>query len=357
MSDTQTNRGYAWGLQTNFTTQKTIAAGALKQILAMDNNFIDYTPATKDDEDWAHGVNSATDQWIEAHDANVQHSIPGHSQELGKVFYLNLGQYQVATPSGGTTSKEHSFKPTDPTVTRQDKSVTYAEYFGAGWNVLMPRAVSDGFTLKGDGLGVLTCDFSLLGAGLIIPNSGVTWYPTATPTVTRLSGLHKLFNTQVGLVVTDGGTPTTYACRYRSFEVAFKKTMLSDAGYKPGGGDFAIAGTSTSGVIRSAHEFDKQMVDFSFVVDMATGSPEFIAVQQQKPLDILLTATGGIIEGSIAHKLSVILPLIKYKTSKPTVTNGIATFTISGKAFYDFTSNKMLEIKLINDVLTYASAF
>ncbi|MBS1793352.1 MAG: hypothetical protein JSS81_05830 [Acidobacteria bacterium] len=357
MSDTQTNRGYAWGLQTNFTTQKTIAAAALKQILAMDNNFIEYTPKTVDNEEWAHGVNSATEQWLEAHDASVQHTIPGHSQELGKVFYLNHGQYSVSTPSGGTTSKEHNFKPTDPTVTRQDKAVTYAEYFGAGWNVVMPRAVSDGYTLKGSELGVLTCDFSLLGAGLIIPNSSVTWYPTATPTVSRLTGLHKLFNTQVNLVVTDNATPTTYGCRYRSFEIAFKKTMLSDAGYKPGCADFAISNDPTSGVIRSAHEFDKQMVDFTFVVDMATGSPEFIAVQQQKPLDVLLTATGGIIEGAINHKLSYILPLIKYKTSKPTVTNGIATFTISGKAFYDFTTNKMLEIKLVNDVATYASAF
>ncbi|MBX7170147.1 MAG: hypothetical protein K1X72_04265 [Pyrinomonadaceae bacterium] len=357
MSDTATNRGYAWALQTDFQTQKTIAAAALKQLLATDQNFIDYQGKDANDEDWAHGVNSATDEWKEAHDCQVAHSIPGHSQELGKVFLLNCGDYSISTPVGGTLSRKHLFKPTDPNVTRQDKAVTYAEKLGAGWNAVMPRAVSDGFSLKGDGLGVLICDFNLLGAGWIIPNSSVTWYPTATPTVSRLSGLHKLFNTQVGLVVTDNGTPTTYGCRYRSFSVNFKKTMLSDAGYKPGCADFLVANDPTSGVIRSAHEFDKQMLDFSFDVDMASGSPEFAAVLAKKPLLWQLTATGGLIEGTIRHKLEVDIPVANYSNSKPTIKNGIASFSITGKALFDFVTNKLFSLGLTNDVLNYATAF
>jgi hypothetical protein len=54
--------------------------------------------------------------------------------------------------------------------------VTYAETTGPGWNVLMPRAVSDGFSLKGDGVGIMTCDFGLQGAGLDQPGKlVVTW--------------------------------------------------------------------------------------------------------------------------------------------------------------------------------------
>lgn len=356
MSDTATNRAYGWALQTDFVTQKPLGAGALKQILATDNNFIDYKANTADNEEWSNGVNSATDQWVLSHDGSVAHTIPGHSQEIGKVLYLNSG-YAVSTPPAGTISKQHSFKPTDPLTTRQDKAVTYAERFAAGWNALMPRAVSDGWTLKGDGLGNLTMDFSLMGAGLVIPNSGVTWFPAATPNVSRLTGLHLLYNTQVGLVVTDAGTPTNYLCRYRSFEVSFKKTMLSEAGYKPGCADFAIPGNQASGVIRSAHEFDKQMLDFSFGVDMATTSPEFVAVQQQKSLSIVITATGGIIEGAIAHKLTVTIPVGKYKTTKPTIANGIASFAISGKGLFDFVTNELFDVQLINDVSSYATAF
>lgn len=355
-SDTSTNRAYGWALQTDFTTAKTVAAGAFKQLLVTDENYFDYQPKTQDNENDATGVNSATDEWLEGHDGSVQHTMRGHSQEIGKVFYLN-GSYAVATPSGGTLSKAHTFKPTDPNVTRQDKAVTYVEKMASGWNIKVPRMVSDGWTLKGDGLGMLMLDFSLLSSGLVVPNAGITYYPTATPNVAQLTGLHKLFNTQMGLVVTDSGTPTTYGCRYRSFEISFKKTMLSDAGYKPGCADFSTAGDSTSGPIRSAHEFDRQSLEFNFVVDMSTSSPEFVAVQQQKPLSIVLTATGGIIEAAIHHSLTLTIPTGKYKTAKPTITNGIATFAVSGKAFYDFTANELFDLVLVNDVATYASAF
>lgn len=357
MSDTPTSRGYAWAVQTDYATQKTIAAAALKQLIVTDQNFLDYEAKTQNDEDWAHGVNSPTDEWIEAHDAKVQHTMPGFSQELGKLFYLNMGQYAITTPSGGTTSKQHAFKPTDPTVTRQDKAVTYAEKAGTGWNVLARSMVGDGFVLKGDGMGILTADFGLMGSGFLNFSSPVTWYPTATPTVARLTGLHKLFNSQVALAITDAGGTTNYGCRYRSFEFAYKKSMLDDASMSPGCANFLSASDPVTGAIRSSHEFDKQTLDFTLEVDMAAGSPEAINVQQQKPMDILLTATGGIIEAAIRHKLSMIVPVAKYSASKPVVSGGIMRFTISGKALFDFTTGKLFEIDLINDVATYASAF
>ncbi len=356
MSDTATSRAYAWALQTDYQTAKAIAAGALKKILATDENFIDYTPDTKNDEGWAHGNNQATHQWIEAHDAKVQHTMPVFAQEIGKVLLLNLGNYSVAAVPGGVLAKESTFKPQDPSVSRQGKAVTYAEKTGGAYNVLMPRSVGDGFTFKGDGNGVLMCDFGLQGAGIIDPASTVTW-SGGTPTVTTPTGLHKLFNTQIGLVVTDAGSPTTYGCRYRAFEVAYKQTLLLEAGYKPGCQEFLVSGDPTSGVIRSACEFDKQMLDFSFEVDMASGSPELVAVQQQKPMDILLTATGGIIEGAIRHKISVIIPVAFYKTSKPTIKNGIYTFTVSGSAFFDYVTSKLFKVQLITDVADFSTGW
>jgi hypothetical protein len=264
-----------------------------------DTNTIDYSAKTNNDEGWGHRQNQATEQWIEAHDARVDKSMAAYIDQLGRVFILNLGNYAVATPGGGTTSKQHVFKPQDPTVSRQNKAVTYAETTGPGYNVLMPRAVSDGFSLKADGVGIMTCDFGLQGAGLINPASSVTWPPTATPTVTYPTDREKFFNTQVGIVATDATNGAiTYGCRYRSFSMDFKQTLLLDAGFKPGCGDFLTSGDFTSGIIRSELLFDKQMLDFTLEVDMATGSPELVLVQNQKPIAIVLTATGSLIEAA-----------------------------------------------------------
>jgi hypothetical protein len=357
MVDTATSRGYAWGKQTDYVTPKTIAAAALTRILASDENTIDYTPQINNDEGVAHGQNQATEQWIEAHDARVDHTMPAYVDQLGRVFYLNLSNYAVATPSGGTTSKEHTFKPQDPSVSRQGPAVTYAETTGPGWNVLMPRAVADGFSLKGDGKGIMTADFGLQGAGKIDPASTATW-TGGSPTVTTPTDREKFFNTQVGLVATDATNgAVTYGCRYRSFSVNFRQTLLLEAGYKPGCADFLTSGDYTSGIIRSAAEFDKQMLDFTFEVDMASGSPELLLVQKQLPINIVLTATGSLIEGAIKKKITITIPVAHYNTTKPSVKNDIYTFAISGSGFFDYSTSKLFEIKLINLVTTYATGW
>ena len=358
MSFTPAARGYGWALQTDYLTQKAVASGAFKQMLAIDQNFLKYKPNVQDNEGWANQVNSATDEWIETHDARISHTLPGHSQELGKIFYLN-GSYSVVTPSGGTISKAHTVIPTDPQVTRQDKAVTYVEQAaGGGWNVLAPSMVSDGWSLKGDGNSILTADINLIGNGLINTNPGMSWYPSGSPSVTRLTSLHKLFNSQVGLVCTDSLTgTTTYACRYRKFQFNFKKTMLDAASMSPGCANFLIPGDPTSGALRSSHEFDKQSLDFTLVVDMAFGSPELAAVQKQAAEAIVLTVTGGLIEGSINHKLVLTVPFAKYQTADAAVGDGIMQVTITGKALFDFTTGRLFSIVLTNDVPSYASAF
>lgn len=357
MSDTATNRKYAWALQTDYATQKPIAAGNYKQLIVIDENTIEYEPRIADNAGWSHGFNTETEEWLEAHDAKVAHTIPGFAQELGKVYYLNMGD-TVSTPSGGTNSRKHTFVPTDPTVTRQDKAVSYVENIGAGWHKLMPSAVSDGFVLKGSDAGVLTLDFNLLGSGKVVNDPAITYPPTATPTVTNLTGLYKFFNTQMNITPNDGGSyNTAYGCRYRSFEIAFRKTMLDDAGFKPGCGNYLVSGNPDSGMIRSAHEFDKQMLEFNFNVDMAANSPEFACVQDQRPISLVLTATGGIIEGVIPYEHKVTINIAKYRTTKPALVNGIWQFAISGKALFDAAANKLFQIELTNNVTSYATAF
>lgn len=358
MSDTPVSRGYAYGLQTDYVTQKTIAAGALRRIITTDENTIDYEPQTNNDESWSHGQNQETDQWLERHDTSVQHTMPAFVTEIGRPLYLNLGDYTVATPGGGTTSKEHKFKPQNPQTSRQGKAVTYAETLGPGWNMLMPRCVANGCSLYGEESGVLMMDFGLQGAGALNPASPVTWAPAATPTVAEFTTRQKFFNTQIALVTTPSGVSAiTYGCRYRKFRFNYQQSLLLDAGFKPGCAEYLTPGDPTSGQIRSACEFDKQRLDFTLGVDMAAGTPELTYVQQQKPIDILLTATGALIEGSIYEKLSVLVPVAKYRTTKPTVRNGIYSMDINGAALFDYATSKLFEVQLINTIASYATGW
>lgn len=357
MADTATNRKYAWGLQVDYPTQRAIAAGAYKQMIVTDENTIDYNPRINDNEGWSHGFNTATEEWLEAHDARVSHTMPGFAQELGKIFYLNMAD-TVSTPPAGVLSRKHTFVPTAPSVTRQDRAVSYVENIAAGWHKLMPSAVSDGFALKGSGTGILTADINLMGSGKIVNDPAITYPPTATPTVTNLTGLYKLYNTQLNITPNDGGTyNTAYGCRYRSFELNFKKTMLDEAGYKPGCQNFLTPGNQDSGIIRSAHEFDKQMLEFNFQVDMAANTPEFAAVQDHRSINLILTATGAIIEGVIPYELKTTITISKYLTTKPVLADGIWQFGISGKALFDAAANKLFQIELTNNVVDYATAF
>lgn len=357
MADTTTSRGYGIGLQADYATAKTVAAGAFKRLICSDDNMLDYQPRIADDEAYAHGQNQATEQWLEAHDGTIQHTIPGYVDQIGYLLALNLGTYSVSTPGGGTTSKQHSFKPQDPSVSRQGKAVTYVETAGPGWNVLVPRCVANGFTLRGDGLGHLTMDFGLQSAGKVDPASTATW-TGGTPSVATPTDREKFFNTQVALKVTPSGeSQVDYGCRYRSFEVNYQQSLLLDAGFKPGCGEFNTSGDPTSGIIRSACEFDRQTCDFTLTVDMTTGSPELAHLQAQKPIVIQIAATAGEAESGVDKSLTVDIPVAYYQTTRPTVANGIYTFTITGRAFYDYVTSKMLEVKLVNNIATYASGW
>lgn len=350
MGVTPTNRIYAWGTQTNYQTAKALAANALRKILVSDKNFMDVEPKTADDTEWSHGFNNATEQWLESHDTKVSHSMPGYIEEIVRPIKLAMGGYAVATPSGGVLSKEHTMTPQDFNVSRQLQAVSYFEKLGIH-DILFPSVLVDGFNLKGNDLGVLMLDFGLQGSGKIINPSGVT---VATHVQTP-TNLRKLFNTQIGLEVTDGVTPVTYGCKYRSFDLSYKNSFLGEAGYKPGCNQYQIANDPTSGLVRSELMFDKQESEFNFEVDMEANSGELDAVIKQKPLNIILTATEGIIEGVIARKLTATMPKVYYRARKLGEGNGVMRFQINAKVFTDVATGKSLEIKAVNEIATYAS--
>ncbi len=354
------DRHYAWAKQVDYQTAKAISAGNYKELILLDENMLDYNVNTGNDKGWSTGANQATDQWPESHGNSVQHTMPLFAQQIGELFALMLGQYSVATPGGGTLSRNHTFKPTDPNTTRQNPAVSFLENIGGTGgqhNIQIRSMVGTGFSLKGSGLGVVTCDFELQGSGDMLTDSAATWSPTATPTVTTRTGQHKLFNTQVGLVATDATLGAiTYGCRYRSFSFDYKQTMLDDASLQPGCARFLTSGDQTSGVIRSAHEFNEQMLDFTIEVDILNQN-ELVRLQKQYSTAVVLTITGGLIEGAIPYKLVLTVPVGKWTATKPVLSGDIWRTTISGSAFYDSVTSKLFDIVLTNNTTTYASGW
>jgi hypothetical protein len=219
--------------------------------------------------------------------------------------------------------------------------------------------VGQSYRLSGDAAGHLVMDFTLQPSGkvtypsLVVPATHVQ-LPSAVEIAP--SGLHKLFNTQIALVVTDGVTPVTYGCKYRKFDLSYENTFFVEAGYKPGCGEFQVANDKTSGMVASEMLFDKQNINFSFEVDMEVDSGELDAVIKQKPMAITQTITDGtIIEGAIARSLINNMPKTYYKARKLGEGNGIWRMAIDAEVFYDSVTGKTLEMKAVNDVATYAT--
>lgn len=89
---------------------------------------------------------------------------------------------------------------------------------------------------------------------------------------------------------------------------------------------------------------------------MEANSGELDAVTKQKPMNIVLTATdNSIIEGTIKRTLTATMPKVYYRARKLGEGNGLMRFQINAKVFTDVSTGKSLEIKIVNDVPTYAS--
>lgn len=356
MAVTNTDRGYAWGTQGDYQTPKPLGANSLRGIICTDNNALDYEPKTANDEEWSTQSDWLTDEWIEAHETKVSHTMPGFIEEIVRPIKLAMGGYAPFVPAGASAAKGHRITPQDPAVSRQLQAVSYGEKFGTPWSKYMPSALCEGFTLKGSELGVLTLDFTLQGSGRLIYPSGINW---ATH-VQKPTNLHKLFNTQVGIVAADasnngGNTDVDYGCKYRGFTLQYKNTFALEAGYQPGCSQYQESGKRSSGVVRSELIFVKREIMFDFEVDMKEDSGELDAVVKQKPLDLTLNINEELIEPLIPRSLKALMPRVKYSARKLGEGGGIKRFAISARPQWDVSVNKILTIEVVNEVASYAT--
>ena len=342
--------------QTNYATPVVFDDGpppTYVQIVPTGVSYANYAPNVQDNDGHANRKPFPTDQWLDRHDVTVSHNEEVCSQEIGRALLAAFGAVESDQPAAGPspTVYRHIFTPMDAETSLQLPLYSYFETLGTVEDVAYPSQVCESLTIKGDGTGRLTMDRSLRGSGKRISPSGADW----DVNVDLLeNSVDYFYNSQITLVV-DDGAPIAYACRYETFTLTITNKIEADAGYRPGCATFQEAGVRTSGMIRQEALFSSRMYDLDFTVRLASGGAEYTALQQQKNLDIVLTAEGGIIEDALTHKLTVNIPLGRYQTVSKGDSNGFVTLSVKAKVLYDVENDEIISVELINDVEAYTA--
>lgn len=343
--------------QTNYQTPTPFAAGppaAHVKLIAIDKDLADYRPDLASDQDYATGVGFPTAQWLLSHDASGRKTIEVCSQEIGRVLLLAFGSVVTDQPDleDAATVYRHVFRPLDASVSRQLPATSLIEQAGTAHDVMFPSALIERFALRGDGKARLQAEFDWRSSGKRVAPSGIDW----TDEVDELAGaVNYFYNSQMSLEVDDGATTTEYQCRYDAFSFELNNQLLADDGYRPGCALFQDADDPASGMIRGECLFGERSLSCEFVVRLAAGGAEFTALQQQKSMNVVLMAAGGIITGDHVHRLTVRLPVTRYQVVSLGETNGLMNLRVTVAPLFDTATGKIAEIELINNVESYES--
>ncbi len=341
--------------QTNYQTATAFAVGPPSshvKLLAVDKDLADYRPDLASDQGYATGVDFPTAQWLLSHDASGRKTVEVCSQEIGRLLLLAFGAVETDQPDleDAASVYRHVFRPLDASTSRQLPATSMIEQAGAAHDVMFPSAVVERFALRGDGKSRLQAEIDWRSSGKRIAPSGVNW---ATQVDELAGAVNYFYNSQMSLEVDDGDDNTAYQCRYDAFSFELNNQLLADEGYRPGCPFFQDADDSASGMIRGECLFGERTLSCEFVVRLAPGGAEFAALQQQKSMNIVLSAAGGVITGDHVHRLTVRLPVTRYQVVSLGETNGLMNLRITAAPLFDTTTGRIAEVELINNVESY----
>lgn len=330
------------------------------QVQVTDKNFGKITPTSSNNEEDAHGIDWATEEYLETWNTEVQHDVAVSSERVGRLLLLLFGSVTTTQPAVSTdpTVFQHVFTPQNADTSRQLPAATIIEIVSGALNRLYQSLVMESFTMKGDGQKRVEASFDMTGSGKTKEGSAVT--AAQGLALMDLPGtLHYFFNQQAVLTVADvgGGSPVDYGAtkRLNSWEWSWKNNLLGEEGYRPGSGDFLTAGDPTSGSIRSELLFGKREPAVSFVTRFLSQSDEYAALKARKPLDLKFVLTGKIISHAFAHSLTIQFPRAIYDTVELGQSNGIITAAVSSNPRYDRATSKIVTATLVNTVTSYTS--
>lgn len=349
--------------QTDFATVTaavTVPPLAFVEMLVKDKELADLQPITKDNDGFSTRSDFPTEVYLERWDVTTSKEAQLEVDMAGRFLYGALGAVTTTQPAAGPspTVYQHVFKPMAPFTGRQLPAYTLVEKVGASsLDSKYPSCVFEKLTISGDGTDRLSLNATLRGSGKVINPSAVN-FGGGSNHVVPATGLNYLFNSQAKLAVSDYNTHANLvnystSCRFRNFEIVFDNSLLADDGYCPGNPAFQTTGDQASGQVRNELLFGKRNYTMRFLIRVDSATDERAILQQQKKLDILIEAEGGIIEDAFTYKLSIHIGLAQYSAAKVTDQNGIVCLDITPRILYDVTNGEVLDITLINKTASY----
>lgn len=400
------------------TTPVTTNPLAFVELLAKDQNLVKFTPNTKDNDGFSTGSDFPTEVYLTTWDTEADKEAQLEVDMVGRWLYAAFGAVTTTQPDAGGNPNvyRHTFTPMPAFTGRQLPAYSLVQQIASNPTIdaVFPSMVMQKLTLKGDGVDRLDMAANWRGSGKRLNPSNINFGGGSNHVLVPTRNY--LYNSQAVLKVGDYSTVANQVnystgCRFRSWEVGIDNALLTDDGYCPGAplyqysgvgtawaataavslnayvyaGDLlyqvTVAGTTgstapshtsgavangtatlkfvasiaSSGQVRGECLFGKRNYTMQFVVRLDTATDEYAAIQQQKKLDIIIQATGGVISGSYNYDLKMHVGLAQYQAVEVGNQNGIVTLQITPRILFDSVNNTVMDVVLTNSTSSYTS--
>lgn len=328
------------------------------EFLVSDKNLATLSTNSEDNREDSTGYEQPTEEYITDHDTARQAERAVCFEEVGRDLLLALGSVTTTQPNAGAapTVYKHVFKRMDMSAAgRQLLAMTLIEIVGDAINRLLPSMLVESLDFKGEGTKRIRESMALRGSGKVVTPSGLT-----VDDIEPLTGLHYALNSQVKLTLADAGTLANSSDfgaggKLDSWSFGIKNALLADEGFRPGAGLYQTANDPASGAIRSECLVGLTTFMMDYQARLLAQSEQLAALRAKKQLDGKVEMIGSLISGAYNHKLTIHAPRLSYETVETPTSNGLYRVGIKSKIFYDLTSNKDVEIELINTVPSYTA--
>ena len=337
--------------QTDYETATAAAASAFVEENIKTPERTKLEPSEVDNADYATGYDQPTDSWVEGWKTSVQWQMDLASQNLGRYLLAVFGSVETSMLAAGVY--EHIFKPLDRLTTVQLAAYSIIEHLAPAQNAVdkkIPSMVAKSLQLASSGKAKLDGTLQWEGSGEVVEPSAVTW----DTHVDKIQGaLNYFFAKQSELIRsdTDDSNAVNVKCDLKSWSFGVQNEFAED--------DYGcpkfVDDDPTKGAIRSHYLLLKQMFTQAWTMKLQANSPEHQHLIDRKELKIVNRMIGGDIDGTYNHQLDVTSFLSKYAAVDDGFEDGFAVVSMSPKMLYDTTANKIVEVKLINNVASYTA--
>ncbi len=339
--------------QANYKDKTAAAANAFVQEKLKSPARVKIEPLEKDDADYAKGHNYAEDSWVESWKTSVQWQMDLASQNLGRYLLAVMGNVSTSQPDAANdpTVYEHIFTPLDRLTSHQLRAYSILEHLAPSQNGvdrLAPSMVAKSLQVASSGKAKLDGNLQWEGSGEIVEPSAVTW---ATHVNSIQGALNYFFAKQSELIRsdTDGSNAVNVKCDLKSWSFGVQNEFAED----DYGCNRYLDDDPEKGAIRDHYLLTKQMFTQEWVNKLQANSPEHQHLLDRKPLKIINKMIGGNISNAFNHQLEITSFLSKYSAIDDGFEDGFATVGVKPKMLFDTSANKIVEVKLTNNVASY----